>query len=78
MNAPRHGRVLMLLDDAAVAVALLDASCALARLMQRELQLVFVESSAALAAASLPVTRVLVRSAPHWAPLAPEDRKSVV
>ena len=42
--APRQ-RVLMLLDDAAVAVALLDASCALARLMQqRELQLVFVET----------------------------------
>lgn len=73
MNAPRHASVLMLLDDAAVAAALLDASCALARLMQRELQLVFVESSAALAAASLPVTRVLARSAPHWAPLAPED-----
>ena len=55
MNMQRQGSVLMLLDDAAVAAALLDASCALARLMQRELQLVFVESSAALAAASLPV-----------------------
>lgn len=73
MNMQRQGSVLMLLDDAAVAAALLDASCALAQLMQRELQLVFVESRAALAAASLPMTRVLARSAPHWAPLAPED-----
>lgn len=66
-------QVTMVLDDAAVAAALLDASCALAQLMRRELQLVYVESRAALAAAALPSTQVLARSAAAWAPLAPAD-----
>ncbi len=73
MNAPPRSQVLMVLDDAAVAAALLDASCALAQLMRRELQLVYVESRAALAAASLPTTQVLARSAQAWAPFAPAD-----
>ncbi len=68
-----HEQVTMVLDDAAVAAALLDASCALAQLMRRELQLVYVESRAALAAAALPSTQVLARSAAAWAPLAPAD-----
>ena len=46
-------RVLAVLDDASVADALIEASCALAQLLQRELQLVYVESAAALAAAEL-------------------------
>lgn len=66
-------QVTMVLDDAAVAAALLDASCALAQLMRRELQLVYVESRAAMAAAALPSTQVLARSAAAWAPLAPAD-----
>jgi hypothetical protein len=73
MNTPAHEQVLMVLDDAAVAAALLDASCALAQLMRRELRLVYVESRAALAAAALPTTQVLARSAQAWAPLAPAD-----
>lgn len=73
MNTGAHEQVLMVLDDAAVAAALLDASCALAQLMRRELQLVYVESRAALAAAALPTTQVLARSAQAWAPLAPAD-----
>lgn len=68
-----HEQVTMVLDDAAVAAALLDASCALAQLMRRQLQLVYVESRAALAAAALPSTQVLARSAVAWAPLAPAD-----
>ena len=70
MNAPRHGSVLMLLDDAAV-VALLDASCALARLMQRELRLVFVESSAARRRQPASDARAGPSAPPG--PLAPED-----
>jgi len=73
MSVAEHGRVLVVLDDAAVAAALLDASCALAQLMQRELQLVFVESRAALAAAALPVTRVLAGPGEAWSPFAPQD-----
>lgn len=73
MNPPPREQVLMVLDDAAVAAALLDASCALAQLMRRELRLVYVESQAALAAAALPAARVLARSAQSWAPLAPAD-----
>lgn len=71
MSAPR--RVLAVLDDARMAGALLDASCAVARLVQRELQLVYVENAAALAAAELPAARVLALAAHAWAPLAPAD-----
>lgn len=73
MNPSRGGRVLAVLDDASAALALLEASCALAQLMQRELLLVYVESAAALTAAALPATRVLAQPANAWAPLTPED-----
>lgn len=73
MNTAARAQVLVVLDDAAVAASLLDASCTLARLTRRELQLVYVESRAALAAATLPSTQVLARSAHAWAPLAPAD-----
>lgn len=73
VSAGSRERVLVVLDDAALAAALLEASCALAQLMQRELQLVYVESSAALAAAALPATRVLASPVQAWTPLAPQD-----
>lgn len=73
MSPALPGRVLAVLDDASMADALLEASCALAQLVQRELQLVYVENAAALAAAALPATRVLAQGAHAWAPLAPED-----
>lgn len=73
MTAAAPGRVFAVLDDASVADALLEASCALAQLVQRELQLVYVESAAALAAAELPASRVLALAAHAWAPLAPAD-----
>lgn len=73
MSVVPRERVLVVLDDALVAAALLEASCALAQLMQRELQLVYVESAAALAAAALPATRVLASPVQAWAPLAPQD-----
>ena len=73
MSTTGPERVLAVLDDASMAETLLEASCALAQLVQRELQLVFVESAAALAAAELPSTRVLAQAARTWTPLAPED-----
>lgn len=66
MSAPE--RVLAVLDDASVAGALIEASCALAQLVRRELQLVYVESAAALAAAALPQSRVLAQAAHAWTP----------
>jgi hypothetical protein len=73
VNVAAPGRVLAVLDDASVADALIEASCTLAQLVQRELQLIYVENAAALAAAALPTTRVLAQGAQAWAPLAPED-----
>ena len=71
MNLP--GRVLLVLDDASVAGVPLEASSALAQLMQRELHLVYVESAAAMAAAELPQTCVLAHAAWAWTPLTPAD-----
>lgn len=66
-------RLLAVLDDTSTAGALLDISCVLAELMRRELELVYVESAAALAAAALPTTQVLAQSTARWTPLAAPD-----
>jgi hypothetical protein len=73
VTTARRETVLVVLDDASAATALLDASSALAQLTGRELQLVYVESVAALTAATLPTTRVLAPAAHAWAPLEPRD-----
>ncbi|MBL8350752.1 MAG: hypothetical protein JNL87_10590 [Burkholderiaceae bacterium] len=76
MNAAapaQRSQVLTLVDDARAARAALAISSALAQLVQRELQVVYVENAAALAAAALPVTQVLAAASAHWAPLAPLD-----
>lgn len=73
MNGAGTGRVLAVLDDAAGAARVLDACCALAQALRRDVQLVFVESRAALAAAELSVTQVLASPGHAWAPLAAED-----
>lgn len=66
-------RLLAVLDDTRTAGALLDISCVLAELTRRELQLVYVESAAALAAAALPTSRVLAQATACWTPLAAPD-----
>lgn len=71
-SRPAH-RLLAVLDDTSAARALLDISCTLAGLMRRELQLVYVESAAALAAAALPTTQVLAQATARWTPLAAPD-----
>ncbi len=74
MSAPAAApQVLALLDDAAAGAALLELSSALARLMQRELAVVYVESQHALHAAALPFAQVLSTHASSWQPLQPGD-----
>lgn len=70
---PARAQVLALVDDARTARALLDISSVLAQLMQRELQVIYLENAAALAAAALPATQVLAAASGRWAPLAPLD-----
>lgn len=70
-SAPSN-RLLVLLDDAVSAIPMLELSCALARAMQRELELVFVEDSRSLSAASMPLARVLPYAGPDWIPLSPQ------
>ena len=66
-------QVLALLDDAASGAALLELASPLARVLQRELSVVYVESSSSLVAAALPFTQVLARSGLQWLPLQPDD-----
>jgi len=66
-------QVLALVDDARAARSLLAISSALAQLMQRELQVVYLENAAALAAAALPATQVLAAASARWTALAPPD-----
>jgi len=66
-------RVLALLDDAAAGAALLELSSTLARMVQRELSVVYVESTPSLVAAALPFAQVLAPGGGAWQPLRPED-----
>lgn len=72
-RVPMPAQVLALFDDPRAAAALLEISSALAQLMRRELQVVYLENAAALAAAELPATQVLAAARGRWAPLAPRD-----
>lgn len=74
MNAPADARLLVaLVDDAALGRQVVELSSALAQQLQRRLEIVYVESAAALLAAALPVTRVLAPGAAEWQPFAPQD-----
>jgi hypothetical protein len=69
-SARRKGlQVLALLDDVAASATLLEMSAALARMTQRDLAVVYVESSRALVAAALPFTQVLPPTGAQWVPL---------
>lgn len=65
--------VLVLLEDAAAGTALLELSYTLARVLGRELSVVYVESARALVAAALPFTQVLAHAGTQWVPLQTED-----
>jgi len=73
MNTAVPSPVLALLDDAGAGAVLLEISSALARTMQRELSVVFVESAPSLRAATLPFAQVLPASGKQWRPLQPGD-----
>lgn len=66
-------RLLALLDDDAPAAPLIELSSALARHLGRPLEVVYVESAAALLAAALPGTSVLAPGAAQWRPLAVDE-----
>lgn len=71
--AAAAAKLVALLDDAAAAAALLEWSSALARSLERELALVYVESTHSLLAAALPFTRVLAPRGGDWLPLSAGD-----
>jgi hypothetical protein len=66
-------QLLALLDDSALAAQVIELSSVLAQLLQRPLEIVYVESSAALLAAALPFTQVLPPAGGQWMPLEPPD-----
>ena len=70
---PIASPVLAVLDDAAAGSAALELSSTLARALQRELSVVYVESARSLVAAALPFTQVLSHSGSGWVPLLPAD-----
>jgi len=72
MNAAAP-RLAVVLDDVAAATAPLAWSSALARALQRELQVVYVESTSVLDAAALPIARALAHLGAGWAPYGPAD-----
>lgn len=73
MNDAPERRVLALVDDAALARHVIELSSAVARGLRRPLEVVYVESAAALLAAALPDTRVLAPGGAQWRPFAPLD-----
>jgi hypothetical protein len=66
-------KVLAALDDTRAGALLLDCSAALARRRQLALEVVYVESSAALAAASWRHAQVLAHAGAIWTGFAPPD-----
>jgi hypothetical protein len=73
MNPAPLPQVLAVFDDAAVAALALELSTALARAVQRDLAVVYVQSTRSLNAAALPFTQVLSVTGLHWVPLSPQD-----
>jgi hypothetical protein len=73
MSAEPSRRLLALLDDAVPASAMIELSSTLARHWRRPLEVVYVESAAALVAAALPLARVLAPGGAQWVPLEPSD-----
>jgi len=65
--------VLALAEDAASGERLLEWSSALARALDRELAVVYLESTAALEAAAWPAAQVLSHAGAAWSPLSRSD-----
>jgi len=73
MNPAPLPQVLAVFDDAAVGALALELSTALARAVQRDLAVVYVQSTRSLNAAALPFTQVLSVTGSQWVPLSPQD-----
>lgn len=75
MNPPEKdsARVLAVMDDAAAGEVVLGLSSKLARVMRRDLSVIYVESSRSLGAAALPFTQVLSHAGSPWVPLETGD-----
>lgn len=73
MSAEARPQLLTLLDDAALARHVIEVSTALAQVLRRPLEVVYVESVPALIAASLPFTQVLAEGGAQWHRLEPVD-----
>jgi len=73
MNEAPPRQVVVLLEDAALAHAVIELSSAIAQRLQRPLELVYVESAPALLAAALPFTQVLAPGGAQWMPFEPDD-----
>ena len=73
MSPAAPGRITVVLDDVGAAAAPLQWSSALARALQRELLVVYVESASAMSAAALPITQALAHAGADWAPYSPAD-----
>lgn len=66
-------RVLAVVDHTFECETLIEWSTALAHALKRELALVYVESTAAMAAATLPFTQVLAHAGAEWSSFDPQD-----
>jgi len=75
MNAPLgdRPRIAVVLDDAAGAALPLEWSSALAQSLQRDLQVIYVESTSVLNAAALPITQALAHAGARWQAFGPRD-----
>jgi nucleotide-binding universal stress UspA family protein len=73
VNEAPARQVVVLLDDAALAQAVIEMSAAIAQRLRRPLELVYVESAPALLAAALPITQVLAPGGAQWMPFEPGD-----
>ncbi len=70
---PERERVLAVFDDTHDAERVIEWSASLALALNRDFGVVYVQSTAALVAASLPFTQVLAPAGGTWAPFAPLD-----
>lgn len=70
---PRSGAVQAVLGDDGGSAAVIECAAALAQAQQRELSLVYVESTLAWQAAALPAALALAHLGAAWSPFAPED-----
>lgn len=73
IGTPPRTTLPVVLDDSAAAAAVIDCSAALAHLLHRELDLVYVQNTLALEAAAWPSAQALAPGSTAWQPFAASD-----